>query len=131
MNARHIIKWPYYNPFFGEARIEADGNLGIAESALNIALWSAVVGVGAHLISPKHGWKFGVGVFAAFVAAEVLFNAAGNHSGNNHFQINPAGNGGGAPGTAAPSVDNPDYADATARGFSEVDQGGFGEQNDN
>jgi hypothetical protein len=127
---RHIIKWPYYHPFFGETKIEQDGWRGCAESGLNIAFWSVVAGASAHLLGAKRPVLIGGAVFAAFVVGEVFLRAGGNHSGYHNLQLWPTAIGGASP-TAAPQIVNPNYADETVSGYSEVSNGGYAEENDN
>lgn len=122
---RDAIKWPYYNPFFGEAKIEADGWKGVAESGVNLLLWSALVGGAAHLLGAKRPVLIGGLTLAGLVAAEVIFGAAGRHSSEHHFQIAPVGENG-APATAATIIDNPNFSEADNGGFGETDNSGFG-----
>lgn len=126
MNTNQGLSWFYYNPFFGHDRIVADGNTGIVESGINLALWGAVVGFGAHLMGAKAPVKWGIGTFAVLVAAEFLFNASAS-------TVGPSiGPGGGAPPTAAIPTGSPqdmvNLGTLEQGGFGTVEEGGYGGQ---
>jgi len=121
------LSWFYYNPFFGHDKIAADGNTGILESGVNLALWGAVAGGVAKALGSPHAMRWGVGTFAALVAAEYLFNASATTTG-----ASIGGAGGGAPGTVAAPAGSPqqyaNYSEAENGGFGESENGGFGGQ---
>ena len=123
------LSWFYYNPFFGHDKILADGNTGIIESGVNLALWGAVAGGIAKALGSPHAMRWGVGTFAVLIAAEYLFNASASTHG---ASIGGHTNGDGAPTTAATPTGSPqqfaNFSESENAGFGETENSGFGGQ---
>ncbi len=82
-----IVKWPYFHPVFSEDTIEKNVTLGLAQSAVNLAVWSAAAGLIVKLAGGKHPYRVALIAAGVFVAAEVLFGASGSSSNGHHLQI--------------------------------------------
>lgn len=105
--------WFYFNPVFGEANIEASGRMGILKSGVNLAIWSAGVGVAAKLLGSEKPHVWALGFFGAAVAGEIFFGLSGPSTNEHHWQIS------GPPGTAAPA---PPWAGTPGASVSYGDQ---------
>jgi hypothetical protein len=121
----NFTQWFYFHPIFSEAEVEQDGWKGVLKSGVNLLIWSAVVGIIAHVAGSPRAKTWAVAFFVAAVAGEILFGLSGPSTTGHHMQVfNVA-----APGTAAPA---PPWAGSPGRpasGYAETGNQNFAQEN--